>query len=225
MSIKHWKEDDRPREKFYQKGKQAVSDSELLAILIGMGTKNHSALEIAKQILYDNDQSIQKLSKLSAKELMKYNGIGEAKAVIIAAALELGNRKQAEPSLEISKITSSRDSFNMLYPYFVGLKQEEFYVLFLNKALKTIKIERISIGKTDATLVDIKLIAKLALEYLAHHVIIAHNHPSGNTQPSKADDQLTKSVKSSLALFDILLIDHLILSENNYFSYADDGRI
>ncbi|MBL7790636.1 MAG: DNA repair protein RadC [Chitinophagales bacterium] len=222
MSIKLWKEDDRPREKFYHKGKSAVSDSELLAILIGMGTREKSALDIAKDMLSDNENSLEKLSKLSVKELTKYKGIGEAKAITIAAALELGNRKHAEPNNEIQSIVSSNDTFNLLRPYYAGLKQEEFYVILLNKALKPIKIQRISIGKTDATLVDIKIIAKLALEYLASQVVIAHNHPSGNLKPSDADIKLTTAIKSGLNLLEIKLLDHIIMAEDKYLSFADE---
>lgn len=222
MSIKLWKEDDRPREKFYYKGKSAVSDSELLAILIGMGTRKKSALDIAKDMLSDNENSLEKLSKLSVKELTKYKGIGEAKAITIAAALELGNRKHAEPNNEIQSIVSSNDTFNLLRPYYAGLKQEEFYVILLNKALKPIKIQRISIGKTDATLVDIKIIAKLALEYLASQVVIAHNHPSGNLKPSDADIKLTTAIKSGLNLLEIKLLDHIIMAEDKYLSFADE---
>jgi DNA repair protein RadC len=225
MSIKLWKEDDRPREKFYLKGKSSVSDSELLAILIGMGSKEKSALDLAKEMLIENENSIEKLSKLTIKDLMKFKGIGPAKAISIAAALELGNRKQAEPRLEIKAIRSSYDSFNLLYSYFQGLKQEEFYILLLNKALKPLKVERISIGKIDATLVDIKIIAKLSIDSLASSVIVAHNHPSGNLKPSTSDDKLTTQIKSALNLLEIQLLDHLIIAEDKYFSYADEGLL
>jgi DNA repair protein RadC len=225
MSIKQWNEDDRPREKFSLKGKSSVSDSELIAILIGMGTKDKSALDIAKEMLQDNDFSIERLSKLTIKELTKYKGIGEAKAITIAAALELGNRKQAEPKIEIKAIKSSRDSFQILNSYFQGLKQEEFYILLLNRGLKPLKVERISIGKTDATLVDIKIIAKYALENLANAIVIAHNHPSGTLKPSASDDKLTNQVKAALALLEINLVDHLIIAEDKYFSYADESLL
>ncbi len=225
MSIKLWKEDDRPREKLYLKGKSAVSDSELLAILIGMGTREKSALDLAKDMLNDSEQSLEKLSRLGIKELMKYKGIGYAKAISIAAALELGNRKQSEPRLEIKAIKSSQESFQVLQPHFQGLKQEEFYVLLLNKALKPLKVERISIGKIDATLVDIKIIAKLALDNLASSIIIAHNHPSGNLKPSESDNKLTNQIKSALALLEIQMVDHLIIAEEKYFSYADEGLL
>jgi DNA repair protein RadC len=225
MSIKLWKEDDRPREKLYLKGKSAVSDSELLAILIGMGTREKSALDLAKDMLNDSEQSLEKLSRLSIKELMKYKGIGYAKAISIAAALELGNRKQSEPRVEIKAIKSSQESFQILQPHFQGLKQEEFYVLLLNRGLKPLKVERISIGKTDATLVDIKIIAKFALDCLASSIVIAHNHPSGNLNPSSADDKLTNQIKSALAILEIQLVDHLIIAEDKYFSYADEGKI
>jgi DNA repair protein RadC len=225
MSIKLWKEDDRPREKLYLKGKSSVSDSELLAILIGMGTKEKSALDLAKDILADNENSLEKLSKRTIKELMKYKGIGQAKAITISAALELGNRKQSEPRHEIKSIKTSYDSFQLLKPYFLGLRQEEFYIILLNKALKPMKIERISIGKTDATLVDIKIIAKLALNYLANTIVVSHNHPSGNLKPSIADNQLTEKVKMALDLLDIQLLDHIIVAEDKYFSYADEGKL
>lgn len=225
MSIKLWKEDDRPREKLYLKGKSSVSDSELLAILIGMGTKEKSALDLAKDILADNENSLEKLSKRTIKELMKYKGIGQAKAITISAALELGNRKQSEPRHEIKSIKTSYDSFQLLKPYFLGLRQEEFYVILLNKALKPMKIERIPIGKTDATLVDIKIIAKLALNYLANTIVVSHNHPSGNLKPSIADNQLTEKVKMALDLLDIQLLDHIIVAEDKYFSYADEGKL
>lgn len=225
MSIKLWKEDDRPREKFYLKGKSSVSDSELLAILIGMGSREKSALDLAKDILSDNDNSLEKLSRLTVKELMEYKGIGEAKAITISAALELGNRKQSEPRNDIKSIKTSRDSFQLLKPYFNDLRQEEFYIILLNKALKPMKIERISIGKTDATLVDIKIIAKLALNYLASTIVVSHNHPSGNLTPSAADNQLTERIKGALNLLDIQLLDHIIIANDNYFSYADEGKL
>jgi len=224
MSIKLWKEDDRPREKLYLKGKSAVSDSELLAILIGMGTREKSALDIAKEMLQDNDSSLDKLGKLSIKEMMRYKGIGQAKAISIAAALEIGNRRQSEPRREVKTIKSSSDSFQILQSYFLGLKQEEFYIVLLNRALKPLRIERISIGKTDATLVDIKIVVKLALDYLASSVIIAHNHPSGNLTPSSSDLALTQRVKEALLLFEIQLLDHLIFFEYNYFSFSDNRK-
>jgi len=225
MSIKEWKEDDRPREKLYLKGKSSVSDSELLAILINIGSRDKSALDIAKEILADNENSLERLSKLTIKELTNYKGIGQAKAITIAAALELGSRKQVQPKEEIKAVKTSYDSFQLLKPYFSGLRQEEFYVILLNKSLKPMKIERISIGKTDATLVDIKIIAKLALNYLANTIVVSHNHPSGNLNPSKSDDQLTEKVKLALNLLDIQLLDHIILSEDRYYSYADEGKL
>jgi DNA repair protein RadC len=156
---------------------------------------------------------------------MKYKGIGQAKAITIAAALELGNRKQSEPKQEIRSIKSSNDSYQILNYHFQGLHQEEFYILLLNKALKPLKVERISIGNTDATLVDIKIIAKCALENLAQAIVLAHNHPSGRLQPSVADENLTKKIKNAMALLDITLVDHLIITDNGYFSFADEGKI
>lgn len=223
MSIKEWKEDDRPREKFYLKGKQAMSDSELLAILIGMGHKEKSALDIAKEILSENNQSLYTLSQRSVKDLMKYKGLGMAKAITIAAALEIGNRKQSEAIPTVDKVNSSRLCFELLREKYSGLKQEEFYVLLLNKSLKPLRIEKLSMGKIDAAFVDVKIIVKLALDYHATAVVISHNHPSGNLTPSPADKELTESVNKALALFDIKLTDHLIVFETKYFSFADEG--
>jgi len=225
MSIKNWKEDDRPREKFYLKGRNAISDSELLAILIGMGNKEHSALDIAKIMLSDNGNSLEKLGRLSIKELMKYKGIGEAKAIAIAAALELGNRRQGAEKIQSPKIKSSLEAFHLFKTYLTGLNHEEFYAAFLSRNNSILKVEKISMGGTSATIVDFKIIAKLAIENLASSVIVTHNHPSGNLTPSKADDNLTQNLKSALSLFEINLHDHIILAENKYFSYADEGRI
>lgn len=225
MSIKNWKEDDRPREKFYHKGKKAVSDSELLAILIGMGNKEHSALQIAKNMLASSDNSLEKLGKLSIQEMMKFKGIGQAKAVIIAAALELGNRKESSLEKASIKLTSSANAFMLLKEYFTGLNHEEFYIALLSRSMTPIKVERLSMGGTTATIVDIKILAKLAVENLAQSIILAHNHPSGNLSSSKEDDKLTEKIKLALEVFDIQLADHLIIHENRYYSFADDGKI
>lgn len=225
MSIKNWKEDDRPREKLYQKGKKAVSDSELLAILIGMGNKEFSAFEIAKRILASSDNSLEKLGKLTIQELMKFKGIGPAKAVTIAAALELGQRKGSPSEKVDHRLTSSPKVFALVKEYFAGLNHEEFYVVLLSRSMTPIRIEKLSMGGTTATIVDIKLLAKLAIENLAQSIILAHNHPSGNLSSSAEDDKLTEKIKLALVLFDIRLADHLIVHENDYYSYADEGKL
>lgn len=225
MSIKKWSEDDRPREKFHLKGKNSCSNSELLAILIGMGNAEHSALDLSKIILDSVDNSFEKLSKKSIIELMKYKGIGLAKAVTIASALEIGNRKLSEIQPDTQKISCSRDGFNLLKKYFFGLKHEEFYVAFLSKNNKPIKIERISIGGTSSTIIDVKIIAKMAVDQLCAGIILSHNHPSGNMNPSDEDIKITKRVKEALKLFDIAVLDHLIIHENEYYSLIDNEKI
>jgi DNA repair protein RadC len=225
MSIKNWKEDDRPREKFYHKGKQAVSDSELLAILIGMGNKEHSALDIAKKMLASNDNSLENLGKLSIQDLIKYKGIGPAKAVSIAAALELGNRKSVIENIVAEKMNSSNNAFHLFKSYFAGLVHEEFHVAFLARNLKPIKVEKLSKGGTSMTIVDVKILTKWALDNLASAVIIAHNHPSGNLLPSTEDDAITEKIKIGLQVFDIALTDHIIICENKYYSYRDEGKL
>lgn len=225
MSIKKWSEDDRPREKFHLKGKLSCSNSEILAILIGMGNAEKSALDLAKEIMSSVDHSFETLSQKSIPELMKYKGIGLAKAVTIAAALELGNRKQSEHTVEHSKIQSSRDGFMLLKHYYLGLKQETFYVIYLSNSLKPLKIEQISIGSTTSTLVDVKIIAKKALELLSSSVILSHNHPSGQLIPSPQDKELTQKISAALKLFDIQVLDHLILYENDFYSFKDEGLL
>jgi DNA repair protein RadC len=225
MSIKNWKEDDRPREKFITKGRQSVSDSELLAILIGMGDKENSALDLAKKIMIDSDNSLTNLSKLSTKELTKFKGIGPAKAVAIATAFELGLRANASENKTSKKIKSSRDAFDILLPYYHGLRHEEFFVLFLARNLSVISVDKISMGGTSSTVVDFKIIAKHAIEHLASSVILSHNHPSGELSPSKEDDRLTIKAKEALSLFDISISDHIIVGDKSYYSFADEGRI
>lgn len=225
MSIKNWNEDDRPREKFLLKGRAAVSDSELLAILIGIGNKESSALDLSKELLASQENSLEKLARLSIEDLTQFKGIGLAKAVTISAALELGNRKKNQIQKSDPIVNSSKISFEILRPYLSNLRHEEFYALFLARNLKLLKTSRISIGGTDSTIVDVKIIAKQAIDQLATSVIIAHNHPSGNLKPSKHDDHITDQLKNALALFDIKLHDHLIISENEFYSYAEHDKI
>ena len=223
LSIKEWAEDDRPREKLLEKGRQALSDAELLAILLGSGTVSISAVELAKQILQGSDNNLNELAKLSVKDLQKFKGIGEAKAITIVSALELGRRrKEAEP-VERAKITSSQDAYELMKPYLLDLHYEEFWVLLLNRSNSVIKKEKISAGGVSGTVADPKIIFKLALQETTSHLILVHNHPSGNLSPSKADIDLTKKIKEGAKLLDMQVLDHLIFTDAGYYSFADEG--
>jgi DNA repair protein RadC len=226
MKIKDWSDADKPREKLEQLGKNALSDAELLAIVLGSGSKNESALDLSKRILKDANHSISTLSKYTIKDLQKYKGIGAAKAIGIVAALELGNRKSSEITEEKPSLNSSQKIFQYVSRYFDGLQVEHFYLILLNRSLKHIKTIEISVGGTASTIVDAKIIMKHAIENLASIAILAHNHPSGNKMPSSQDDDITNKLKNGFDLFDIKLIDHIIYcGQNAYYSYADEGRI
>ncbi len=225
LPINHWAESDRPREKMRDKGKLALSDAELLAILIGSGTVSLSAVELAKQILKLADNNLHKLAQLSLNELKSIKGIGEAKAITIMSALELGRRRKEANPLKREQITCSRDAYQQLVGDLLDLKHEEFWVLFLNKANVVIKKDQISIGGVTGTVADPKLIFKRALELVATGIIIAHNHPSGNLSPSPADIQITDKMKAGGKLLDIAVLDHLIITNEGYYSFADEGRI
>lgn len=223
LVIKSWAEEDRPREKLLLKGKAALSDAELLGILIGSGIQNRTAVDLAKEILRHVENDLNLLAKLSVKELSKFKGIGEAKAITIVAALELGRRRKETESREKPRITSSRDSFEALRPYFQDLPHEEFWVLLLNRANQVIRPLQISAGGVSGTVADPKLIFKAAVEHLASSLILAHNHPSGNLQPSQADRDLTKKLRGAGQLLDTPVLDHLILADHRYLSFADEG--
>jgi DNA repair protein RadC len=225
LSIKDWSEDDQPREKLLHKGKETLSDSELLAILIGSGSPGESAVALSKRMLSDVDNSLNKLGKCSLKELMKYKGIGEAKAITIAAGLELGRRRQTADVGEIIKFTSSTDIFNTMAPYMSDLPVEEFWILLLNRNNRLIKKEKISKGGVSETIVDIKVIIKLAVENLASAIVLLHNHPSGNLNPSKADIAITNKIKEACKLIDIQLLDHIIIAEKSFYSFLDEGLL
>ncbi|HNP32691.1 MAG TPA: DNA repair protein RadC [Flavobacterium sp.] len=223
FSIKHWAEDDKPREKMMLKGKTALSDAELIAILIGSGSRNESAVSLSKRILASVDNNLNALGKLSLKQLMEFKGIGEAKAVSIAAALELGRRRRAEESVELSKITSSKAVFEIMQPIIGELPHEEFWVLYLNNSNKIIYKSQLSKGGITGTVVDVRLIFKTALEHNATSVILSHNHPSGKLQASDADKEITKKLKKAGEQLDIKVLDHIIITENGYFSFQDEG--
>lgn len=223
FSIKNWAEDDRPREKLLQKGSAALSDAELIAILIGSGSKNESAVSLSQKILKSADNNLNKLGKFSVKDLCKHKGIGPAKAITIVSALELGRRRKVSDILEKTKITCSKDIYELFYPVLNDINHEEFWIVFLNSALKIIQKEKISSGGTNAVITDVKIIVKKALDNLCSSVVAVHNHPSGDVNPSKSDKLLTEKLKNALSFFDINLADHIIVGENSYFSFADEG--
>lgn len=225
LTIKYWALDDRPREKLISKGKNALSDAELMAILIGSGSRDESAVDLSKRILNSVNGNINELAKLSLENLMQFKGIGEAKAITIITALELGKRRQLETALEKPKITSSTAVFNVMQPIIGDLPHEEFWVLFLNNSNKVIAKHQVSKGGLTATVVDVRLLYKRALELASVAMIICHNHPSGKLTPSEADKQLTQKIKNAGLTLDIKLLDHLIITEKDYFSFADEGQL
>jgi DNA repair protein RadC len=225
LTIKQWSEEDRPREKLKKQGRQSLSDAELLAILIGSGTPTEDALTIAQKLLLSVDSDLSKLSKQSIPELMKQNGIGEAKALIISACMELGQRRKDMVKPEKLKIQSSANIHNLMSEHFADLAHEEFWVIFLNRGNFIIDKKCMSKGGISGTVVDIRIILKQAIESLASSIILCHNHPSGNLKPSNEDILLTKKCKEAALLMDIKLLDHLIFHENKYYSFCDEGML
>jgi len=223
LSIKAWAEEDRPREKMQLLGRQSLSDAELIAILLGSGSRHESAVALAKRILKASDHNLHDLGKRSLKDLMRFKGIGEAKAIAIAAALELGRRRQLSDIKQRPQIRSSKDAAKVISALLQDLPHEEFWILLLNRANRVIGRERISSEGVSGTIVDARIIFKSAIEHTASGVILAHNHPSGNLNPSQADLKLTKRLKESGKLLDINILDHLIITDNGYYSMADEG--
>lgn len=222
-SIKNWAEDDRPREKLVSKGAAALSNSELIAILLNNGSKNKSAVELAKEILKLGKDNLNELGKLSLKDFKQIKGIGDAKSITIAAALELGRRRQATASIEKPVIKSSREIAEYLKALIKDYSYEVFAVVFLNRANKIKHFEIISRGGITGTVADPRIVLKKALEEDATSIVLCHNHPSGNLKPSISDEELTKKIKEAAAYMDIKVIDHIIVSEEGYYSFADDG--
>jgi len=225
MTIKMWAKEDRPREKMLLKGRAVLSDSELIALLIGSGNNRQSAVDLSKAILNSVDNDLRKLSKLTVKELMKFNGVGEAKAISISAALELGRRKRAASRKEECRITTSRDVHELMLGYFEDLPHEEFWVVLLNRGNIVLDKKNISRGGVSGTVADPKIIFKLAIEHLASAIILCHNHPSGNLFPSEADIKLTKQMVESGNMLGIPVLDHLIISDKGFYSFTDEGII
>ncbi|MCK0130674.1 DNA repair protein RadC [Flavobacteriaceae bacterium F08102] len=225
LSIKDWKEDDRPREKLLRKGKAALSDAELLAIIIGTGNKDESAVGLTRRILTSYENNLGIISRLSVPDLMRFKGVGEAKAVSIVTAMELGRRQRMEEALTLTKITGSQGVFNVMHPILGDLNHEEFWVLYLNNSNKIIYKCQLSRGGITGTLVDIRLVFKQALERGAVGMVLCHNHPSGTLKPSKADRELTQKIAAAGRTLDIKVLDHLIITEKAYFSFADSNLI
>jgi DNA repair protein RadC len=222
-SIKQWAKDDRPREKLLLKGAENLSNSELLAILIHNGTRDKTAVDLAKDILKLGKDNLNELGKITIKELMKIKGIGEAKAITIAAALELGRRRQGSVSLERAVVTTSHDIAEYLQSALKDYRHEVFAVIFLNRANKVKHFEIVSEGGITGTVADPRVILKKALDEDAVSIILCHNHPSGSLKPSRADEQLTAKIKEAAKYFDIQVMDHIIVSDSGYYSFADEG--
>ena len=225
LTIKSWAEEDRPREKLLLKGRHILTDAELIAIIIGSGTKKESAVELSKRILAQFENNLNELAKLSVQDLIKFKGIGEAKAISIVAALELGRRRKETESPKREKVITSKDIFEIFRPEFLDLPHEEFHVLLLNRTNLLIRKENVSKGGISGTVVDPKIVFKLALSYQASSIVLCHNHPSGNLKPSTEDISLTKKIKEAGRFLEIPILDHVIISDNGYFSFADEGMM
>ena len=223
LTIKDWSEDDRPREKLLAKGRENLSDAELIAILLGSGFKEKTAVDVAKTLLQEVGNDLNALGKLSVKQLSRTKGIGSVKAITIIAALELGRRRKYLEKPDKHKVGSSRDAWEYLFPYLADLDHEQFYILLLNRGNVIIKHLQISRGGVAASFVDAKLVFKPALEELASSIILCHNHPSGNLNPSQSDIDLTRKLKEAGKLLDISVLDHLIFTDKDFYSFADNG--
>jgi DNA repair protein RadC len=224
-NIKQWAIDDRPREKLLQKGANALSDSELLAIMLRAGNKHETAVDLARRILKDADDNLLNLSKHTVKSLSKYNGVGEAKAITIIAALELGRRSLASEAINKQQISCSKDAFELILPFLHNQPYEQIWAFFLNRHNKLLCKEQISTGSIVESVIDPGRILRIALDAYAVGIILFHNHPSGNLKPSEADIKLTQKIQKAAAIFNIKLLDHIIVGNNNYFSFADDNLL
>jgi len=225
MPIKLLAEDDRPREKFLLKGRNSLSDSELLAIIMGSGSKDETAVELARKILSSVNNSWHQLSQLSTKELMKFKGIGEAKAISIIAALEIGRRRAVQDIPERAVVINSNDAYLLLKHQLSDLRTEEFWGIFLNQSNRVIHIAQLTQGGISQSIVDVRILFKTALDHFSTGIIIAHNHPSGSLKPSKEDLHITQKIKEAGKILSIQLLDHIIITQNSYFSFSDDGLL
>jgi DNA repair protein RadC len=225
LKITEWALADRPREKLLEKGSSSLSDAELLAILISSGTKDKSAVDVGRELLLKVNNNLNSLGKLTIPELKSFDGIGTARAVTIAAALELGRRRKLTETPEIVQIRSSKDVSDIFQPLLADLPHEEFWILFLNRSNRIINRMKLSQGGISGTVTDVRMVMKKAIEYLSSGIIVCHNHPSGNLNPSESDTNITRKIKEAGNLMDIQLLDHLIITEKDYFSFADNGLI
>jgi DNA repair protein RadC len=228
LSFSQWNEEDKPREKLLLKGKHTLTDAELLAILLRTGTKDVNVMELSKRVLSNSGNDLNALGKLNVRDFLaqkNLKGLGETKAITLVAALELGRRRQSAEVKELTKITTSKDGYNLLRPLMADLNEEEFHILLLNKANKVIGKEVISTGGRSGTVADPRVIFKTALLSNATGIIIAHNHPSGNLSPSSDDISLTKKMKEAGNFMEIKLLDHLIITDKGYYSFADEGAM
>ena len=222
FSIKQWDEIDRPRERMLLHGRSDLSDSELLAIILGSGSRYESAVSLSKRILFRVDHDLIELGKLSINDLMQFKGVGKAKAISIAAALELGKRRKENSKVNRKKINSSQSLFELMQPRIGDLPHEEFWVIYVNNSNKVLQSKQISKGGITGTLVDVRLVLKTALEIGAVAILMVHNHPSGSLKPSELDKKLTKKIKQAGESMDIRVLDHIIITEKTYFSFADE---
>ncbi len=225
LKITEWAVEDRPREKLIHKGMASLSDAELLAILISSGTKDKSAVDLGRELLNLVNNNLNSLGKLSVSDLTKLHGIGPARAVTIAAALELGRRRKLAEIPESFQIKCSKDVFELFQPLLSDLAHEEFWILFLNRSNKVINRMKLSQGGISGTVTDVRIVMKKAIEYLASGIIVCHNHPSGNLSPSEADNRITMKIKEAGNIMDIQLLDHLIITDKDYYSFADNGLL
>lgn len=223
--IKSWAEDDRPREKLLLKGRAALSDAELLAILLGSGSRNETAVDLAKRVLASVNHNLGQLGRLSVKDLTQFKGIGEAKAISVITALELGKRRRQSEAMVQKEVIGAAGAFEILQPIIGDLPHEEFWAVFLSASNKVIATQCISKGGLTGTLADVRMIFKEAIMLNSPGVVLAHNHPSGAAKPSHTDKSLTKRLKEAGDLMDIKLLDHLIITEHQYFSFADEGML
>ncbi len=223
--IRSWAEEDRPREKLLLKGRTVLSDAELIAILIGSGTTSLSAVDVGKIILKSVNYNLNELARLSVRDLQKFKGIGQAKAISIVSALELGRRRKEQEPAQREKITCSEDAYHIMRPHLLDLPHEEFWIILLNRANMVMKTHSVSHGGISGTVADPKIIFKVALENRASSIILAHNHPSGNLKPSEADIKLTQKLKEGGNMLDLPVLDHIIFTDESYLSFADEGMI
>jgi DNA repair protein RadC len=225
LKITDWAVEDRPREKLIQYGTSTLSDAELLGILISSGTRDKSAIDLGRELLAMVSNNLNSLGKLTIADLTKIHGIGNARAVTIAAALELGRRRKLSEIPDVVRIKCSKDVADIFQPLLADLLHEEFWILFLNRSNRVINRMRLSQGGVSGTVTDVRMVMKKAIEYLASGIIVCHNHPSGNLNPSESDSKITQKIKEAGNLLDIQLLDHLIISDNDYYSFADNGLL